>query len=52
MLETRIRELLEFQFKQKLSWSMRFPLLRPLFVFAKRFLASFQYLKLKLARKY
>ena len=52
MLETRIRELLEFQSKQKLSWSMRFPFLRPLFVFAKRFLASFQYLKLKLAREY
>ena len=52
MLETRIRELLEFQSKQNLSWSMRFPFLRPLFVFAKRFLASFQYLKLKLARKY
>ena len=52
MLETRIRELLEFQSKQKLSWSMRFPFLRPLFVFVKRFLASFQYLKLKLAREY
>ena len=52
MLETRIRELLDFHSKQKLSWSMRFPFLRPLFVFAKRLLASFQYLKLKLAREY
>ena len=52
MLETRIRELLDFQSKQKLSWSMRFPFLRPFFVFAKRFLASFQYFTLKLARKY